>query len=208
MFQTAVREPNPERPSPRPSRTPHPSARRYHPESPLATLRPHTTALLREDPLESTGRSSNWVSIGSVDAVAGQLEEEFKEEMNHYLRRKLKQLVGRKQQTVALDRVPQSPSRSERNRPLEKYYSWMEQEGTLEESGLEEAYLVNAKERIVRLIERKKQSETTFAELSTSIRQRCLTRDGVRGKVIRPELHKRTIEHEDWHREWEKDVQH
>lgn len=65
--------------------------------SPVVELRNYST-------LNSTGRSSQLVDMRGVDAVENELEEEFKGEMCGYLRGKLRRMVGRRQEEVAVDR--------------------------------------------------------------------------------------------------------
>jgi hypothetical protein len=143
-------------------------------ESRFSMLRPHTTPLISRpihDTLNTTGRSSNFVHLRSVSAVENELQHRYQEDMSSYLRNKLHKIVEKKQEAfipdVSFSATIDTTDLSARNRhskhrrPLDYFYTSFNSEGKVEaEKGVDEAYLLTAKERIIRLIEMKKQQES------------------------------------------------
>jgi hypothetical protein len=120
------------------------------------------------DTLNTTGRSSNFVNLRSVSAVENELHDRYQEDMSSYLRHKLHKLIEKKQENfipdVALNATIDTTGHSSRTRqskprrPLDYFYTSFNSENKVEpEKGVDEAYLLTAKERIIRLIEMKKQ---------------------------------------------------
>lgn len=70
------------------------------------------------------------------------------------------------------------------------------------EKGVEEAYLVTAKERIVRLIERKKEREDQYKSLNVKIKKQRVVNEEGKTKNRLEEYKKQTIEEEEWDRSW------
>ncbi len=163
----------------------------------LDSLRPQTSPVI--DPknystLNTTGRSSHLVDMRSIEVVETELEDEFKDEMCGYLRGKLRRMMGRKQEDVAVDRYLNSTIDNQDLEntaksslgPLDQFYSTFRQPSGLKiEKAVDEAYLHNAKERITRLIERKKENEFHFKELNSTISRKRKYLSENRVKVVR-----------------------
>jgi len=76
-----------------------------------STLRPKTTMLMRKHnyaTISTTGRSSHFVDLRSLSAVENELEERYKEDMNPYLKQKLRKIIEKRQESVVYDRYLQS----------------------------------------------------------------------------------------------------
>ena len=102
------------------------------------------------------------MNLSSIDALENDLETTYKDEMCGYLRRKLKDLVGRRQEDIAQNRYLHSTidSNSQDNHssigPLDHFYSTFHKSRLRVQKGVDGAYVSNTKEHILRLIQRKR----------------------------------------------------
>jgi hypothetical protein len=111
------------------------------------------------------------VNMRTIDAVESELKMEFKDEMSGYLRHKLRHMVGRHQEDLAMTRYLHNTIENgdlENTShfsigPLDHFYSTFNQRSRVKvEKGVEGAYVSNAKEQIKRLIHRNRDQQKDY----------------------------------------------
>ena len=115
MFKTAIRDYD------NPERLPRTSCPAYSKRARLSfkknarreehfeedTLRPFTSQLASPkgyETLNTTGKSANLVNMKTIDVVENELQSQYKQQMCGYLRKKLRQLVGKRQEDIIYSR--------------------------------------------------------------------------------------------------------
>ena len=151
MFKTAIRDDD------NPERLPKTSCLAYSKRARLSykkntrreqhfeeedTFRPFTSSLASPkgyQTLNTTGKSANLMNMRTIEVVENELQSQYKQQMCGYLRKKLRQLVGKRQEDIIFSRYLNSTIESGQLQninnsslgPLDQFYSTISQKSRL-----------------------------------------------------------------------------